>query len=412
MQERQLREPRLAVDIESAERSKNLDILRALAALSVVAVHAYGLGVPTGEGVNLDFARRAAMGQSGVWLFFALSGYLITGPFIRSLMSGDPLPGFREYATRRVFRIFPAYLVAFAVVVMFGLPRGAVFEGWHLPLHTALLHNLVRGQEQAMFGASWTLSIELLFYLCVPLGAWLLRKATQKPIGAPVLMGCVGVVWVLSILWTFAVGEVSAFHPVTVVWLRFLFPAMLSMFCPGIIVAIAVVEWRRQGAPPKWFEWICTHRLLTIAAIAGLGALGVSGAYQLTDLQLFHVSRQAFAVAFGLVVMLAVTRPDVKGTLGRVFAWLGIISYGIYLWHAAIRQIIFRHGDDWVPMRHLGATAFLVHVAFLLALTIPIAWLSWILVERPSIHWAKRSIARHRKPSQTAPPAPSPASST
>jgi peptidoglycan/LPS O-acetylase OafA/YrhL len=404
MHESQLREPRLAVDIESAERSQNLDILRALAALSVVAVHAYGLGVPAGEGVGLEFAKRASLGQSGVWLFFALSGYLITGPFIRSLMSGAPLPGFREYATRRVFRIFPAYLVAFTAVLFLGFPRGAVIEGWHLPVHAGLLHNLVRNQQQAIYGASWTLSIELIFYLCVPVGAWLLRRATKKPIGAPVLMGCVGVIWALSIVWTYAVGEVSAFHPVTVVWLRFLFPAMFSMFCPGIIVAIAVVDWRRQGEPPKWFEAICTHRWVTLAAIVGLCALGGAGAYQLTDLQLFHVSRQAFAVAFGLVVMLAITRPDVKGTVGRVFAWLGLISYGIYLWHAAIRQILFRHGSDWIPVRHLGATAFFVHFAFLLALTIPIAWLSWVFVERPSIHWAKRHILRRREAMPVAAP--------
>jgi peptidoglycan/LPS O-acetylase OafA/YrhL len=405
MHESQLREPRLAVDIESAERSQNLDILRALAALSVVAVHSYGLGVQSADDVTLEFSRRATLGQVGVWLFFALSGYLITGPFIRSLMSGAPLPGFREYATRRVFRIFPAYLVAFTVVLLFGFPRGAVIEGWHLPLHAGLLHNLVRGQEQAIYGASWTLSIELLFYLCVPLGAWLLRKAARKPISAPVLMGCVGVIWVLSIIWTYAVGEVSALHPVTVVWLRFLFPATLSMFCPGIIVAIAVVEWRRQGGPPKWFEAICTYRWLTLVAIVGLCALGGAGAYQLTDLQLYHFSRQAFAVAFGLVVMLAITRPDVKGTFGRVFAWLGIISYGLYLWHAAIRQIIFRHGvDGWVPMPHLGATAFFVHFAYLLALSIPVAWLSWVLIERPSIHWAKRHLLRRREAMPTAAP--------
>jgi peptidoglycan/LPS O-acetylase OafA/YrhL len=394
---RELREPGLAVDIESAERSRNLDILRAIAALSIVATHAYGLGIQPGETqTDLGFAQRSLIGSSGVWLFFALSGYLITGPFIRSLMTGGSLPDLLDYGTRRLARIFPAYLVAFAAVILWGLPRNIPIDWWEYPVHTVLLHNLVPGQEQAMYNASWTLTIELLFYAAVPMVALLVRRFHRQPVSPHALVAGVVAIWLVSISWTFVAGGIEG-YPKGALWLRFLLPSMLSMFCPGILAAIAVVRWREQGRPPRWFELVCTHRRLALLSVVACCALGVLGIFQLLDTQVYDLSRQAFAVGFGIVVMLALTRPDVSGVLGRVFGFLGLISYGIYLWHAAIRQIIYRHGiEGWVPMPRMGAVTFVVHLLYLLALTLPVAWLSWVLVERPAIRWAKRTVDRRQ----------------
>ena len=90
-------------------RSPQLDAVRALAVLMVLAGHAYMLG-----GVVPAQTSRAPgdllinAGGAGIGLFFALSGYPTAGPFRRALGEGAPLPAARRYARRRAARILPA----------------------------------------------------------------------------------------------------------------------------------------------------------------------------------------------------------------------------------------------------------------------------------------------------------------
>jgi acetyltransferase len=376
------------VGVVSAHRSTNLDALRAVAALSVLVAHAYLLSGPTGA----DELKRSLVLSSGVWLFFALSGYLISGPFIDALVTGRSLPQLHDYARRRFARIFPAYLVALAAVIAFGLARGTSIRWWQLPVHGALVHNLVPNEQQAIYRVSWTLTVELLFYLFVPLAALLIRRAYRKPISmTSVVVGTVAL-WMASVAWTLV--SASAGDPTTSAWLRGLFPSMLSMFCPGIIVAAAVVHWRHTEVMPGWLTWICRHRRFvsfSAVVLAAVAALGTAGA---DSVRIYDLSRQCFALSFGLVVALAITRPQVRGVAGMILGWLGVISYGIYLWHGVLVQVIERHGvTGWVPLPHGGTIALVVHVAYLLGLTLPLAWASWVFIERPAIRWAKQHSA-------------------
>ncbi|HEY2428435.1 MAG TPA: acyltransferase, partial [Acidimicrobiales bacterium] len=291
------KEPRpgaaLVAGVGAVERSRNVDVLRALSALAVLFGHAYLL---SGSYLLLTDRNPLHMvinnGTAGVWVFFALSGYLIGGPFIRALMDDGELR-LRSYATRRVARIFPAYLVALAVVFAFGLTQGTRVRWWAYPLHAGLLHNLVPGQEQAILFASWTLSLEMLFYLFMPTVAVLVRRFHQRPLTAGQVARGIGALWAVSVAWTAAADHVS--DPTYGVWLRFLIPSLLSMFCPGLLVALAVAVWRSTGEPPGLLRAIAGHRLLTLAAVAPLvlvAALGSTSA----NVTVYDGSRQAYAV--------------------------------------------------------------------------------------------------------------------
>jgi peptidoglycan/LPS O-acetylase OafA/YrhL len=86
-----------------------LDLLRAVAALGVVYGHA-GLLRDLGGGSPHGPERFVAEnGWKGIFLFFALSGYLISLPFVRSLTFGSPPPSMRGYTRRRFARILPAH---------------------------------------------------------------------------------------------------------------------------------------------------------------------------------------------------------------------------------------------------------------------------------------------------------------
>lgn len=374
-------------------RSRNLDVLRAAAALAVLVGHAYQL-----SGTCLPLDRRpfdiiVNNGAAGVWFFSALSGYLISGPFVRALLAGSELPSVRSYSVRRAFRIYPAYFVALLVVFAFGLPKGTHATWWQYPLHLSLLHNLWPGEEQAIMFASWTLTLEALFYVFVPLVARVVRKIRTGPIEASKFAVAIGLVWAASIVWTLAASQVH--DPEYGLWLRTLFPSMLSMFCPGILVALAVAVWLHSDRRPAPLGWIMTHRLGAVGVFIPLVAVGCLGSTLTNRIVIHDLSRQAYALAAGIAVVLAMSVPEPKGALGRVLGWFGFISYGIYLWQAAVIAVIERHGvQGIVPLAHSGTAAYAAHVVYLLALVLPCAYLSWILIEQPMIRYAKSRAMR------------------
>ena len=112
----------------------------------------------------------------GVTVFFLISGFLLYQPFARSRYAGDRSPATLPYAERRGLRIFPAYWVALVgVVVLVGKSGEAatatpVFSGHgaltYFPLMQAYGSNTLFGG----ISAAWTLSVELSFYVMLPLG--------------------------------------------------------------------------------------------------------------------------------------------------------------------------------------------------------------------------------------------------
>ncbi len=369
-------------------RVANVDVLRAVAALAVLVIHAYELGgraVPfrAQHWYDVPLINLA----SGVWLFFGISGYVISRPFVDALVRGRPLPAPVPYALRRAFRIFPLYWVALTAVITIDGVAGT--RAWQLPIHYLLLNNLVPGREQALFPAAWTLTLELLFYVSVPLLAGAVR-GRQHAVSAERLAKIVLVSWALSIAFTVFAdlqGDTE-----TGLWLRGLLPAMWQMFCPGILLAIAP----HLSARRRWL-WLQDPSRRGAALLVACALLLVAAAlyaeaplrfgvvpYQL----LFDASRPLFAAGYGILIALAVAgRP-----LGEKLQWtvrLGLVSYGIYLLHPVIGEFLLREG--LVPLHRDTLAAFIVHTVSLGALTVLLALASWRCFEGPAIQLARRA---------------------
>ena len=174
---------------------------------------------------------------------------------------------------------------------------------------------------------------------------------------------------------------------------------MLGMFCPGILIAIA--ECAPSGSRwPRWFLDLSARRwALPLAAgcLAAAGAIsvGVLPAGRIPDLGYYLVAtlaRPLFAVGYGIVLVRAIRARPWGGRLGPALAEFGLVSYGIYLIHAVIVHALLdtTWGRGLIPLRNGDALAFVVHAAYLLAITLPLAWLSWRYLERPILEAAIR----------------------
>jgi peptidoglycan/LPS O-acetylase OafA/YrhL len=365
-------------------RLANVDVLRAAAALAILVGHAYALGgraIPIKAQYWYD-VPLITLG-TGVWLFFAVSGYVIGRPLVDALVRGQPLPAMRSYAVRRVVRIYPLYWIALTAVI--ALNGGQGTRVWQYVIHYLLLNNLVPGRQGALFSVAWTLTLEVLFYVALPVLALAIR-AWHPSSPATWLARAVLVSWALSIAFT-AIADLQG-DGQTGLWLRGSLPAMWQMFCPGLLIAIGphLPRGRLRGLlvtlPRRPRVWPA----VALAAIVPGALLGAAAplrfgipVYQL----LVDASRPLFAIGYGLVLAAAIAAPPGRRRIAPV---LGLASYGIYLLHPVIAALLQRIGI--VPAQGDTVTAFAVNAIVLAGLTIALALLSWRWLERPLLRRA------------------------
>jgi peptidoglycan/LPS O-acetylase OafA/YrhL len=126
----------------------------------------------------------AYCGHFGVNLFFVISGFILALPFAKRAFSDLPAPDLKGYYLRRVTRIEPPYLLSLIVIFLIHWEQRG--EGLQfIPNLIASLfysHGLVYGRESLINGVTWSLEIEIQFYLLVPLLVLMfrLRNATAR----------------------------------------------------------------------------------------------------------------------------------------------------------------------------------------------------------------------------------------
>jgi peptidoglycan/LPS O-acetylase OafA/YrhL len=334
----------------------------------------------------------------GVWVFFAASGYLIAGPFLRALLDGRAAPPTGRYAVRRAVRILPAYWIALAAILVL-VSGGFVTHWWQIPVHALLLQGVVPGELKNFYVVAWSLAVEAMFYVLVPLGAWLVVRRTR---GAAVsldrLVTGVLALWAASIAVSLLVAVAFPMGaggrlPGGVQVLDLV--GALGNFCPGMLVFLAVAaagdersRWRRR------YMTVASRPVptLTFAVVLLLGATQLPF---LTSHVAAAMQLPMFGIAAGLILATFVHGGWTR-RMARVLAPIGLVSYGVYLWHWVILSALIHNHVELLGGS--GPAATCARVALLLVLTLPVATLSWVLLERPLLRrtagWEKRSNAR------------------
>jgi len=347
------------LDTAATGRDNNLNLIRMVAATAVLVSHAwpqtYGVGVIE----PMERLTHHSLGRLSVYVFFAISGFLVAASFTRSAT-------LTRFVAARALRLVPGLLVSL-LLVSFVLGPVAT----RLPLAdylaargtwTAVLQNITLFSPQfrlpgvfndnpfpAVQGSIWTLIHEVLCYVMVFLAGIAGAFRTTRRF------------WVFlavyAALWTASLMAPVAINPRAI---------LLRDLSLPFVYGMAAWVWRDRLPLMLW----------------GVAALGLAAA-ALRDTALAYPVLAAF-LFYGTFWL-----AYVPGGILRAYNRLGDYSYGMYIYAFPLQGLVVWLWHPATP---------LTHIVLALPLTLVAAVLSWHLVERPALGWLKRL------PSQTIAP--------
>jgi peptidoglycan/LPS O-acetylase OafA/YrhL len=374
------------------------DSLRAIAVLAVITFHVVSLSGALARRVVGDVA--AMLGSQGPILFFIISGFLLYRPYVAARAAGAPAPSIGRYARRRVLRIVPAYWLALTALALFPGITG-VFSGdwWRYYLFLQLYW-----QDTVTGGipVAWTLCVEASFYLVLPFWALAARRFGVELRALAVVAAGGAAVQVAA-----ARNELSDLLATTLL-------GQCTWLALGMALAVASVRAERAPRDPRAVRLVVAHPGLCWlgagAAFAGLTALlqpgGVFGIARAVATQQ-PFAKTIAAIALGVAVNVLLVAPAIFGQgagglprrvlAAAPLAWLGLISYGMYLWHLTVAQLLALPSapghfsadglDLATKVDHLTTPVLFV---LTLAATTAIAAVSYHLVELPFLRRKER----------------------
>jgi peptidoglycan/LPS O-acetylase OafA/YrhL len=359
--------------------------MRAIAVFCVVIVHCWGAaGSP-----SFPLSEVIAHMNLGVAIFFLLSGFLLYRPFIAHRAGGAAPPEFGAYARRRCLRILPAWWLVVTALVL--IPSIDATHGSVVSLY-ALTFTLDPsggyGCTSCGLPQTWSLAVEASFYLCLPLlvilTGWVSARWQRGwPRNELVLLAMIGVGGTLL---NFAVFESPA--PVVIGGTAISFALW---FVLGMMLAVASA-YTEAGAARRAVAMVRKRPGLNWLA-AGVVFVVTAAWLPSTSVLIDTGERLVAFIVFGVTSLLLLVPAVFDGGRGfprrlvgnRCVAWLGLVSYGIFLWHVAVIHALDRWGPDlrFVPL-----------LALTVAITVPIAAASYYLVERPLLRFKYQRIRR------------------
>jgi peptidoglycan/LPS O-acetylase OafA/YrhL len=336
-------------------RKPALDGLRALAVLAVMAFHTS----PAAHG-----------GFLGVDVFFVISGYLITALLLKewSRTGGVDL---RLFYLKRLLRLGPAllFMLVIAVPLLFTSLKGMMaMPDWvaiaSVVFYVANWANVFVSAGTGPLTHTWSLSIEEQFYLIWPvlLLAVLVRR------GRPPMRTLAALVVVVAvarwICWDATHGK----------WLYYATTSHSDGLLLGALLAVLLARRPVDAPQPRWSVPAAWVGLIGIAAL--MATMKIDGSAT------FEYGMFLAAVCSALVVQHLVTSTEglmVRVLSLRLLVTIGMVSYGLYLYHFPV----------FMAVQHEGYPHLEQH-ALEIVITVALTAFSWFVVETPALQWKDR----------------------
>ncbi|MEV0597829.1 acyltransferase [Streptomyces sp. NPDC050315] len=308
-----------------------LDGMRAVAALLVIALH---VGIYTGQVASswLGIGHGGPLGwllsrfTVGVPVFFVLSGLLLYRPYANAGRDGTPRPHAGRYLWHRALRILPAYWVV-ALVALVAFTPLVLGEPWPTVRTLALLHIYEPNVIPVGVTQTWSLATEVAFYAVLPLLALALHPLLRRPAAVFAALGLFELVSLVSIVATHV--PAAGPYPAAVFWL----PEYLGYFAAGMGLAVIAARGTGLGAVARhpWASWGVA---VLAYAVVSTPLTGSTAAYPtVAEALLEHVLYLLIALALVAPLVLRTDRGPAPLLSRPAPAWLGRISYGLFLWH-------------------------------------------------------------------------------
>jgi peptidoglycan/LPS O-acetylase OafA/YrhL len=352
----------------SLARISSLDGLRALSIALVVALHTLQRYSITHHVSLVWYA--VFNGETGVFIFFEISGFLITSLLLQEHEKRGSI-SLRGFYLRRAFRILPPLYLYIGVVVLLGLAGRLVLTRIDIVSALFFFHNIKGTEVMWSLEHLWSISVEEQFYLVWPfLLVYCLRRPGHAGRIAASIIPC-GIILISPVLRVLLGRSANpALHQLGVSFFKFDF----IMF--GCLVALlqhtARFERIYQLASRRWW--------LAPAVIALCSAL--TARYQ----NYFELPIGYTINAIAIAVFLLWTTRNPSSFTGRILNWkpivqIGVLSYSIYIW-----QTLFLHHNNWQVFAPLGRFGTMVSTfpGNWLAILI-VAGLSYYVVEQPAL---------------------------
>ena len=370
-----------------------MDSLRAVAALSVLVTHT---GFLSGANTGAVYGDYTARLDVGVTIFFLLSGFLLYRPFVSARLGERRRPRIPDYARRRLLRILPAYWLAITVLAIWpGLPQMWEPHDW---VYYALVQVYFPQWSLGGLLPAWSLSVEIAFYAALPLIVLLMERpfmgrTRRTKIRSELIL--MAVLFVGAILFRVLVRASEDAVPDSNLY--FTLAGNFDWFALGMFLALASVVVGGMERPPlpvrlverlPSLSWVVAGVLFW--AIATQMGIGPEFPQEYTSEEWLYEHLFYGAIAFFL--LLPAVFGDSLGGLprvilrNRVLAWLGLVSYGIFLWHLPLIPEIADW--NWGEWKFVGMTL----TTFVMATAL--ATISYYVLERPLLRYKHPSAKR------------------
>ena len=378
------RSPHRTLKREADKKIPALQGLRGIAVVLVVLFHA--------------LTRYVPFGWVGVWLFFSLSGFVITLSLRKASLDKDGTTVMLNFYKKRAFRILPLYILILAVgcficlmMAMSGRPNvPPALE--HLPFLVSVTYNFYRMssvyQHTELFGHLWSLCVEEQFYLVYPFIFLLLRPVAYIRFMVFVILACP--IGRLCLNLYLSEAGYSENQIATIIYLCPL--SNFDAFAAGCLGA-CLQHRTAQFGQRFWFS-------LTAALVFALGSylairtlmLGntvADVAKSLFSAEVRGLSDQVFIYSFlalaagGLVAVCASKTQSALAILTVApLVWIGEISYGIYMYHFPLLYLRFEFLPKSIKGPYAAFYGLSVFLIYFISLIL-ISYLSLRHLERP-----------------------------
>ncbi|WP_369359353.1 acyltransferase family protein [Streptomyces sp. cg2] len=359
----------------------DIDGFRGLAALSTVAFHVWqqytfydarGTHPPV-----TNPALDAVLSLEVIDIFFVLSAFLLTQSYARAALDGGSTRPARAFLFRRAIRILPLYVLA--VVVVWATRNPTLPGEWRdLLEHLTFTHVFDQDRIFYTLGPTWSLSLEVLFYLVLvglgPLAVRACRRLRRR--GSRVALcatGCL-LLFAAPLAWI-TVAHYALDIPHTD-WVAYFGPqARFGGFAAGMGLAVALAALGDRARLPR-------RAALPLAALAlaGLFCLSLQSDAEGFTFTYYHPIASALWVLL-LFSTLHIRRRTVWNRFlsARWLTPIGLVSYSLFIWHEPVMLLL--HNAGLLPQ---GTSGFPWALLIVLVAALVTAAASYWLIEYPA----------------------------